>query len=339
MFRPNTVFILGAAASLDFGFPLGSKFKADISRFLRIGANRGRDVFSAENDLFFSYFRERRNGAVQAARQIHGGVGFTASIDNFLHMRGAEPDIVECGKAAIAHLLLRKEVDCNGLRADGTHFSRLGAASFDGKWLQTFAEICFQDCRREEIPEALSRIRVISFNYDRCFEQFVRIAIAKLYNIDFEEADAICVGHLVGLHPYGCLGSLSLRMGRDDYVMFGDETPRCPIKLSGQLRTFTESTQSDYRPRAEGILEQANTIVSLGFGYHSQNLELLRITGRHGRKRFLGTSMGLSEAATRITEQNLVRVLAEGGDGLSVELYPCSCFELLNQHRLSLVDG
>jgi hypothetical protein len=53
MLRHNTVFVVGAGASKEFGLPVGSELAAEISKKLDINFDRfGREVLSGDGELF-----------------------------------------------------------------------------------------------------------------------------------------------------------------------------------------------------------------------------------------------------------------------------------------------
>jgi hypothetical protein len=101
MFKPDTLIVLGAAASKDFGFPLGSELKKAIADLLAVGeTDYGEPKLYEHNQHLFRSLQTQFpcQDVFLAARMIAGGVGLTSSIDNFLEMRKDEPIIIACAK-------------------------------------------------------------------------------------------------------------------------------------------------------------------------------------------------------------------------------------------------
>jgi hypothetical protein len=66
----------------------------------------------------------------------------------------------------------------------------------------------FEGVSKSALKSALRRFSIISFNYDRCIEQFIRVAIENLYSLKASEADEIASGLQV-IHPIWVIGSPS----------------------------------------------------------------------------------------------------------------------------------
>jgi len=344
MFKPKTVFVIGAAASQNFGFPLGAKFKTQIADFLNYKTNEwGEGSFSNELYRFFQAFRESHEPTLIAAKKITNGLGYASSIDHFLEMRKSDPHITACAKATIAHLILKKERNATKLHAQNPNKPLASGTEFDNTWQQKFAEICFERCEENDLPDALSRVSFISFNYDRSIEQFIRVAIAALYSLPFSEADQIASEYFTVLHPYGSLGKLH-SANPTEIIQFGAERPLDPRLLASNLHTFTEQLKEDGDlAEIKKLVQNAETIIFLGFGYHKQNVDILLPNENYKNKRVIGTAKGMSEQAKNITSSNLRRVLKYGKSPKSmnfpnIDLYDLDCTQLMSEHQLSLID-
>ncbi len=342
MFKRNTVIVLGAAASKDFGFPLGSEFKSEIAKFLKIQKNSlGALTFTTDTNRFFCEFGSEKDAALLAAGKITEGIGFSSSIDNFLEMRKTDDDIINVGKAAIAHLIYKYEKRAAVLHGPLPTRPTPLSTRFDGKWVQRFAEICFERCEEKDLPEALSRVTFISFNYDRCIEQFVRLAISALYSVEFVEAGKLVDEHLTVLHPYGVLGKLTSKDFQNDaYVL-----PARPMATN--IKTFTEQHDDQSTLNAIGDeLKSAENVVFLGYGFHKQNIDILCLKTNNTPKRIIGTAKGLSNTARDVTKMNLERAFKRDHDDeiysvnkaiVTVDLFDLDCTQLLDEERLSLI--
>lgn len=349
MFRERTVIVIGAAASRDFKFPLGKDLKSEIAALLRWGRNdRGRIQLSRDQEHIYRHVTSGDDPQLAAGRIISEGISFASSVDNFLEMRKNEQMVLEIGKRAISHIILQRERRCSTLRWSETTENNYTTA-LDKTWHQIFSEICFERCAKGDLPAALSRFQVISFNYDRCFEQFVRLAISRLYSISFSESCQIADESLKVWHPYGSLGKLCPEGYSKDGLAFGFAEPISADQLSNKIKTFTEqeAISEGELDAVRNCLSEADTVVFLGWGFHTQNIQILspkRPTDRKAR-RVIATSLGLSEAAKHHTRERLVnsllppdpyRQLIDKSE--NIVLSSVNCRELLDAHRLDLIE-
>lgn len=187
MFRPGTLFVLGAATSREISgsFPLGSDLKKWISQRLQINPHNSSN-WGLSSGVGLEVFKSLVNGKttqeqedlLRSARMVARGVNLSPSIDHFLELHKNDANILSLSKAMISRLILGGEYDCAPLR------SPIDNPAFEEMWLQNFAHICFEGVDRSSIAEALGQFSVISFNYDRCFERFLMIALQILYDLD-----------------------------------------------------------------------------------------------------------------------------------------------------------
>lgn len=98
-------------------------------------------------------------------------------------------------------------------------------------------------------------------------------------------------------HPYGVVGPLPWQDPRS--VSFGGVgRNRNLIDIANEIRTFTERMEGN-DPALASIRQQvqeAETVVFLGFGYHSLNMKLLNLGNTGSVKRVFGTAKGISDA-------------------------------------------
>ena len=81
------------------------------------------------------------------------------------------------------------------------------------------------------------------------------------------------------IHPYGTLGDNWL----EGESRFGAAMPRRddgakrPLEVASSLRTYSEFMEKDLaREKAKEMVQQAERLILLGFGFHEQNLGLLK---------------------------------------------------------------
>ena len=114
MFKTQTVFVVGAGASSEFGLPLGSGLALNIVENLSIrskGAGYGNHFVDRRcEDLLRGKFKDdpvSLNGAWNAAILIRRGILHAQSIDAFIDMHADKPAVATVGKLQIALEILR----------------------------------------------------------------------------------------------------------------------------------------------------------------------------------------------------------------------------------------
>ncbi len=342
MFRPNTVIVIGAAASVNFGFPLGKSLKAAVSDRLELKFNDldGSVCLNRDEKRIYGFgILNRDHDWARAGLSINRGLTFASSIDHFLHMRASDCKLVKLGKRAIAQIIADREAACTKL-----HLLESGRKPdvyrFDDTWLQTFAEICFEDVTLDRIPEALQAVSIVSFNYDRCVEQFVRLAISALYAVDFPLACKLADENFQVLYPYGSLGKLTCFSGNySDGHAFGDDGGPSLDTMAERIRLFTEPADqpNEERQTITATMQDAETVIFLGFGYHRQNIELLQVPKPNSPLRHVtGTAYGLSQKSQEITKVRLRNAFGINRD--LIHLHHQTCEQLMDSERQTLID-
>src|SRR5450631_1918246 len=114
MLNSKTVFILGAGASCEFGFPLGSRLKEIISSKLYFDFNNvGHPPLGDQriSDRLRFKYRDFFDEFIRICHKISKGVLGSDSIDDFINQHNSDERIVICGKLAIACSILDAEKD------------------------------------------------------------------------------------------------------------------------------------------------------------------------------------------------------------------------------------
>ena len=162
-----------------------------------------------------------------------------------MHTHQANPLIQQLGKWAIVHEILSQEREsCLTLDPQGVNFTakRLSRGKdgesllFDtwSSWLVSLFRLLTAECTVDEIPDRMSRVSFIVFNYDRCIEHaLVHLLTMKLGGN--REAASTIARDVDIVHPYGCLGAPWERA-----FPFGLEPDRAPYQaMTARIRTFT----------------------------------------------------------------------------------------------------
>ncbi len=297
MLKENTTLVLGAGASFDAKMPLGTDLAEQIAAITYFEFDHG---LTNGDHRFFSILqaaypdREELNDHLRFCRKISEGVRLWRSIDNYVDSNSVEPKVANCAKLAISELILRAERE-SPLFVHDPHKARFDRRNIGETWYDEFANITFQSVPLGRITEELEKLRVISFNYDRCFQQAIALWISTAYHITLPEAYEL-VRRIKVVFPYGTIGPLPNAQGLNG-LQFGAIPQTATMKeISGIVRTYSETLLDE---QASADLSEAygfgKVVVFLGCAYHPQNLKLLKDQRNSFERFILGTAKGISE--------------------------------------------
>src|SRR6266498_1427355 len=253
MITKSTVLVLGAGASIPYGYPSGAGLVKEIFQY--IGSNEWRSIYESlgieESDL--NSFRAELHQSQKP------------SIDAFLEHR---LEFIKVGKVAIALSLLSKEnpdllLDFD-IRDKGIYHFLYN--SLTTSW--------------EEFKQ--NKFTIVTFNYDRSLEHFLFSALKHSYNkSDVEVAEAI--QSIPIIHVHGSLGPLpwQRQSGIDYYPLFNRRDG--PYEIGTRIKVASENIiiVSEAQPKSKEFeiaakrIKEAERVYFLGFGYHPANLERL----------------------------------------------------------------
>jgi hypothetical protein len=337
MFNRQTLFILGAGASVEVGLPVGTGLAETIGKKMDIRFEfNNKHVGQGDIDLFYqlTHQMQRYSQEYQAAGwRIRDGIVLAQSIDDFLDQHRNDPLINHYGKAAVVKSILEAERQSKLYCADLQTFR---PDNFTDSWFVKFMQMLSRGVAKENVCDIFGRVSFIVFNYDRCLEHFLLNALQKAYGITLDEAKATLSGLRI-FHPYGAIDqTIPFGAGRSDYV-----------KLAEGIKTYTEQIgDADVVAQMAADVRQAECIVFLGFAYHSQNMRLLRPNNPLPRLPVFGTARGMSDADVEVVDIQIEGWLA--GDKLvpKASRYPriklengLTCAALFDYYAKSLTGG
>lgn len=315
MLSKPTTFVLGAGASVDFGFPTGATLQSQVAQCLAVDDRRQfRDSVITEAILYYNQSEQRPNDFgqyINAANRIVEGMPVAGSIDNFLHTHSSNQYIVALGKLAIAHLILKSERDLKAATksAAGQMSTLLATERYSKSWYSQFIRMLTTGTQSDKPADLLKNVRFVVFNYDRCLEQVLLLALMNYFGLDTGAAHKL-LAEIEIVHPYGSLGSLTA--GAPDHVQFGADCIDL-FSISQGIRTFTESVHGDTAEQAKQSIATADRLVFLGFGFLPQNMDLLAPINARSASRVHATTMGISALDRVIVREQLRRFLREDG--------------------------
>jgi hypothetical protein len=281
----SLVLIVGAGASKEVKLPVGDELKQQIARVLDIRYEHGYQKVSGDDVIDEAFRLVARSGNsnsvdvnpyLHAAWRIRDAMPQAISIDNFIDSNRADEKIAICGKLAIARCILAAE-SSSSLFVDGRNiYNKINFSTVDQTWFNAFFQLLTENTQVSDLPERLSNVAIICFNYDRCIEHYLHSAMQNYYGMSSENATA-ALSNLEIHHPYGTVGKLPWQDPQKGFEYGAMPHPQQLLNLAGELRTFTEgidSKKSDITA-IRSTLASARRLAFLGFSFHRLNVELL----------------------------------------------------------------
>lgn len=292
MITKPTVLILGAGASMPFGFPNGLQLKAEICREIK----KMQGAICRDLELFTD---NKKDVKIFCENLL---LSSEMSIDAFLYHN---PEYCSIGQRAIANILLRKEKRVKLF--DEWIDKWLDPENKDKHWYQLlFSKL---DAAFDNFEE--NQLKIITFNYDRSLEYFLLNAMLAKYSKQDPDKVLGKLRQIPILHVYGKLGNLPEYDSEPPFVrydLFADSKPRDQwagyvYEASQKIVTIHRAEELNNFSKAREFLLEAERIYFLGFGYDMTNMERLFIDRIGDANRNLlktisskcaGTAMGLS---------------------------------------------
>lgn len=331
MFKEKTVFVLGAGSSKEVGMPLGTELKANIAKMFLLDQ---RGEFDKRSDylsrlainLEIPYPKH-----LQQMRRFSDSTETYDSIDDYLARFPNDAEFQFCGKVGIIRSILKFEADCH----------QRNAIYLNEIWFLSFLKRLVRGVPVEKISDLFENITVINFNYDRCLEFYLVRRLMITYGID-EQAASSLVKKLEMFRPYGAVGSFWQE--DDNFIEFGglcaenNESAKRLAELSSGIRTYSEMEEdTNLYSLIKLAINESSTLVFLGFGFHEQNMEVLRpkdFKKRSYIKNIYASMMGISPNDwSRLKEVlgNFCRDTSTRNNNVFLE--EGTCFQLFENNR------
>lgn len=280
MANQDSVLILGAGASKPYGFPAASELGQMINGVLP-------EAFA---DLNYTGVLRERVGAWQKfleACYVPTGDGQQWPFLLQMQKQFRESEIYSIDRFAFLHpnfeTMARHYIALILLLCERQSILSSG-------WYRAF----WNDVLMPAIKDDSAPLDIVTFNYDRSLEEYIRRVAKAAYPTRQKEV----LAKIRIYHVYGSLGKLD---HGDGYVKFGDPT------------YFENSTPfiKLIPPRAEAndnlgdLIASKKKAVFLGFGFDELNLGVLGIHAGRRPKQIFASRMGLSKRLEKAAEERL----------------------------------
>lgn len=249
MITTPTVFVLGAGASIPYGFPSGKKLRALLCD--REWARRFSRDLVAEIGVDLSMHERFQEVFLRSS---------LFSIDAFLSRRS---EFAEVGKIFIALELCALEVGDSVL-----------SLNIEDDWYKILWNAMASNAH---ILKDLSKnqVRLISFNYDRSLEHFLHETTKNTFGVSDDDAQNTLQSIPI-IHLYGTLGKYDFSHHKESRI-YHPGLDRSSIRLAANgIRVIPETRKDDeVFLRARACFEWAERICFLGFGFDPINIQRL----------------------------------------------------------------
>ncbi|MEL1252089.1 hypothetical protein [Aurantiacibacter gilvus] len=244
-----------------------------------------------------------------AAVETAEALAFSASIDEYIERHRDDKYTEDCAKLAIAKAILEAE-NSSDIFVSHRRPAANGFNTTGGSWLASYLRDVSRGFSARDLPEAFQNVTVVNFNYDRCFEHYAYHWLQSVYRIEAIEAAEIVSGFQV-YHPYGKLGPLEWQDPHGIPYGAGVDTRRL-LTISKRIRTYSEAKEPE--TGIEVVKERlgaARNVVFLGFGFHQQNLNLLRVDeSRQSAAWCFATTKGISKPSWEVYKSRIRETLS-----------------------------
>ena len=272
MITRDTVLVVGAGGSKEYACPLGRDLVQQVHESATgVGTGGGaREVLegcgldAGEVDLFGQYLAKSQ----------------PPSVDVFLEGR---QDLQNIGRHLMAYVLVQKEAEANLNRLNRDPDEHWYQYVLDRLWDPSFKKL------------AENRLSVVTLNYDRSFEHFIHTGLLHRSGRPAEQVDELMRQmHIV--HVHGQLGYLPWQIGPEEERRPYQTTQTWTevSKAAKSIRIISDEIEDDdpHLKNARKLIEKAERVCFLGFGYHLANIRRLQLKDTD-QSRTWGTVVGL----------------------------------------------
>lgn len=340
--RP-TVLVLGAGASKEFGLPLGAELKGQIARDLDIKYEYGVRLISGSHEIAEALQRlvrqeNGRDGNINLHRdcavKISGAMRLSGSIDEYAERHRDNSRVADCAKLAISKAIIEAERRSKLFQNPRNPRQDLISDASES-WLAYLLRDLTRGLTTPDLKRAFDNIYIINFNYDRCVEQFIFLWLQQVYGLDQGQSAEIA-GELKIFHPYGHLGALP-HQNPSSHIPFGGEyNSLYLVNMANGIRTYSEATEESLELSvARQSLAMAEKIVFLGFAFHTQNMDLIRVPKGTLRSslRCYATTWGISHPRLDLDKSKMVEVFGlNSSSGLFLSVTPGTCEDFWSEY-------
>jgi hypothetical protein len=171
-----------------------------------------------------------------------------------------------------------------------------------------------------------NRVSFVSFNYDRTLEHCLALRLAKTFGLK-QDAVGAALDRIDIAHVYGSFGQYSgapVRELQPGQIFNGGQS----VRLMYEQRRG----QNDELAKAKQLIERAEIVVIMGFGFDSDNVQVLELNDAlHNDKAVFHTRFGMMDAEWRRAQQPALNRVRFHTPGINKDV---DCLDLLRGFAL-----
>jgi hypothetical protein len=291
MITTKTCLILGAGASAPYGMPTAVALRrlmlaSEVPRAGEVAVNyptlgpdeRVRDHREDPRVSNEKKFSRARTDWINFLNKICQDAGFDQGI-----VKGFRTTFFRARQTSIDKFIQRYEKEYGDVGR--LHMAAAVLNCEQDRWLNEdwYAQLIDEIAPKGPDDIKDDMLSIITFNYDRSFEQFFRDAFQYGFRMSAKAAGAL-FSRIRIVHVYGNLGSLN-------------DTPYGKISVAkeaaSRISFIRDAEAAPCRREINDALQDATSVCFIGFGFAAENLALFEPETFKG-KRVIATSIGLS---------------------------------------------
>jgi len=303
MIEKRTVFVLGAGASKPYGYPTGIELRRRVIKNYK----RLISMMHSRGDDWTAYLPDPKTVA-QFVEKFNKSD--TNSIDLFLSRHSSDDAMVKRGKMAICSVILHCE-----------RKSQFNDALYDTRHEDWYNYLFMRmtDSMRTDSDLAFSNNQVsfITFNYDRSLEFYLHQALTNSFGAEHREFLEDELKKIEIVHIHGCIAKLPWQEAINTRILKYPVSELRAIDLietAKQIKVVGEIDEDESIIKTHELLKKAEQIFFLGFGFASENFEILDIPNSLSTDgRVYGTVLGFSEREIKSIRSQFGRIAQKPG--------------------------
>jgi len=273
LIEKQTIFILGAGASVPYGYPTGLQLRKQIIENLDVN-KRTTNIENPNLLLRKMLLQEKYDESTEFKTNLLESR--RSSVDAFLENRR---NFCAIGKLAITCGIIESENSEKG----------------PWDWFEYLHDAELAHCHSAEEYCQNNNVDFITFNYDRHLEHSLMNSLKSTYGNEKEECAELIRENIEIVHVHGKLDDLPWE--NDNGREYGD-MPSSLTELersSKGIKIIHEKIEKKCFGNARKLIKSSDLIVFLGLNLHNQiNLDRLNIKDNLEEKTIYGTIKGLS---------------------------------------------
>jgi len=257
----DVIFILGAGASLPYGYPTARGLRRDI-------VNKYEQVLRDTSE-FVKYDEEDLEDVIADTKTLVDQFesSNTESIDLFL-TRTENKDFVTLGTQLIWRFIVWYELDLGKSNAK--------IVQEEDWYFEFFNQLTASVTKKELLKEIEIKIPFITFNYDRSLENYLFESFRNSFSLNFAQTADVMDKVFAFYHVYGKIMNLHWENSEPKTKFKSTSTLHNLIYANSNIKLIYNEREK-IPVHIQDLVKKAKRIFILGFGFADVNLNVLNL--------------------------------------------------------------